>query len=289
MTKLDTAHASRIPSPTKSDLVITNRRIPGLELRLPAQTVVRDIDGNNVTEISMTAVPVDRAPFPLPAGINVPVFFTVQPGGSVLIPPRAQIVYPNYTGESAGARINFWNYDPTEKGWYIYGQGTVTNNAMQIVPDPGVVIYEFSGIMISTANRPNGTPPCDCGATDGDPVNLATGLFVLDSTDLVLPDVMPLAVTRTYRPNDSTSYSFGIGAVSQYDLMLYDATPGGAHWMEAYLILPDGGRIRYDRISPGASWVDAVLENSTSPTAFYKSRIKWNGTGWDLMKELRKD
>jgi RHS repeat-associated protein len=279
MTKLDTAHASRIPSPTKSDLAITNPRIPGLELRLPAQTVVRDIDGNNVTEISMTAVPVDRAPFPLPAGINVPVFFTVQPGGSVLIPPRAQIVYPNFTGEPAGARLNFWNYDPTEKGWYIYGQGTVTQNGKQIVPDAGVVIYEFSGIMISTANRPDGTRG---GPSDGDPVNLGTGLFVLNSTDLLLPDVLAIGVKRTYRPNDTASYSFGIGAVSQYDLMLYDATPGGAHWVEAYLILPDGGRIRYDRISPGTGWVDAVLENTTSPSAFYKSRIKWNGTGWDL-------
>src|SRR5205814_2573950 len=45
-------------------------------------------------------------------------------------------------------RSNFWNYDPEVKGWYIYGQGTVTKNAMQIIPDPGVVVYEFTGIMI---------------------------------------------------------------------------------------------------------------------------------------------
>ena len=281
MTKLDTARSVRIPSPTRTDMVITNPRIPGLELRLPAQTVIRDIDGNNVTEISMTAVPVDRPPFPLPPGVNVPVFFTIQPGGSVLIPPRAQVIYPNFTGEPAGMRINFWNYDPTDKGWYIYGQGTVTENGKQIVPDSGVVIYEFSGIMIGSATRAPGTN-CDCGSTDGDPVDLGTGLFVLNATDLLLPDVLPVGVTRTYRPNDSGSYSFGIGAVSQYEVFLYDALPSGQHWMQVYLVLPDGGRFRYDRISPGVSWTDAVLEHTGSPSKFYKSRISWNGTGWDL-------
>jgi RHS repeat-associated protein len=281
MPKLDMANAVTIPSPTTNDLVVSNRTIPGLELRMPAGIVVRDIEGNNVTRISMTAVPVDRPPFPLPPGVNVPVFFTVQPGGSVLIPPRAQIVYPNFTSEPAGARINFWNYDPTEKGWYVYGQGTVTEDRKQIIPDPGVVVYEFSGIMISTINRPDG-PVCDCGGSDGDPVNLSTGLFVLNSTDLVLPDTLPLSITRTYRPGDSGSYSFGIGATCQFDVSLFDAMPGGQRYIEVYLILPDGGRIRYDRISPGTSFIDAVFENATAPTRFYKSHISWNGTGWDL-------
>ena len=32
----------------------------------------------------------------------------------------------------------------------------------------------------------------------------------------------------------------------------------------------------------GTGFADAEFENTTSPTAFYKSTIVWNGNGWDL-------
>src|SRR5262249_41736560 len=41
-------------------------------------------------------------------------------------------------------------------------------------------------------------------------------------------------------------------------------------------------KIHYVRISPGSGWGDAVFEAQDSPTQFYKSRITWNGDGWDL-------
>jgi hypothetical protein len=47
-------------------------------------------------------------------------------------------------------------------------------------------------------------------------------------------------------------------------------------------VLPDGGRVHYVRISPGTDYVTAEFEHTSSPTRFYKSRIKWNGMGWDL-------
>ena len=46
--------------------------------------------------------------------------------------------------------------------------------------------------------------------------------------------------------------------------------------------MPDGGRIHYDRISPGTSSGDAIYENLTVPGPYFKSRITWNGGGWDL-------
>jgi hypothetical protein len=61
-------------------VVITNPHIPGLEVHLPPGTVIRDDDGQTVTELSLTPIPVDRPPFALPPGVTVPVFFTVQPG-----------------------------------------------------------------------------------------------------------------------------------------------------------------------------------------------------------------
>ena len=281
MPKLDMAHAVEIPSPNQQEIVITNPLIPGLELHLPAGTVIRDLDGQAVTQISITPVPTDRPPFPLPPGFNVPVFASIQPGGARIIPPRARLIYPNYANERPGARINFWNYDPEGKGWYIYGQGTVTATGKQIIPDPGVVIYEFTGIMIGQGGDPasNGPNPANGpGGEDGDPVDLGTGLFVQKKTDLTVADILPITLRRTYRPGDNASRAFGIGTTHPYDMFLWSVN----NYQEADLILPDGGRIHYMRISSGTGWTDAVYEHTTTPSVYYKSRISWNGSGWDL-------
>jgi RHS repeat-associated protein len=279
MPKLDIAHAVTIQSPTTRDMAITNPLIPGLELQLPQQTVIRDMDGQTVTQISITPIPTNQPPFPLPPGINVPVFFTIQPGGAQVIPPRTRLIYPNFTNQPAGARIDFWNYDAEDKGWYIYGQGTVTGNGRQIVPDPGVALYEFSGAMISDPSNapPEGPLPCN-PCDDGDPVDLSTGLFVYSKTDLMIPDVTPLALTRTYRPRDTVSRPFGIGTTHPYEIFLV-----GDFNLYSYidLILPDGGRVHYNRLFPGTNF-DTTFEHTSTPSAFYKSRLSWNGSGWTL-------
>ena len=281
MPKLDTRNTVTVSGPTAKDTAITTPNIPGLEVHIPSGAIVRDVDGKTANKISITPIPVDRPPFPLPSGVNVPVFFTVQPGAAQVIPPRARVIYPNYAGAAPGTRVNFWNYDPAEKGWYVYGQGSVTPDGKQVVPDPGVVIYEFTGFMIDQTGNPAATGPNAGGgpdADDGDPVDLATGLFVLNKTDLYLPDTMPLILRRTYRPGDNAARAFGIGSTHPYDIFLWSVN----NYQEADLILPDGGRIHYVRISPGTSWTDAIYEHTTTPSAFYKSRISWNGAGWDL-------
>jgi RHS repeat-associated protein len=282
MPRLDTGHAAQISSPTAAETSISTPLVPGLQLRLPAGTVIRDLDGQTVNEISITPIPTDRPPFPLPRGVNVPVFFTIQPGGAQVIPPRARLIYPNFTNSRPGTRIDFWNYDPTEKGWYIYGQGTVSSDAKQIIPDPGVVIYEFSGAMVSNpSNAPTNGPPAGSGPKDkgGEPVDLSTGLFVYERTDLVLPDTIPISLTRTYRQSDTVSRPFGIGMTHPYEIfMVGDTRP----YTYQELILPDGARIHYDRISPGTSFSDAVYEHTSTQTGFYKSQLAWNGSGWDL-------
>ncbi|MHB8744502.1 MAG: RHS repeat-associated core domain-containing protein [Sulfuricaulis sp.] len=291
MTKLDTAHTVTIPAPTSApETVITTPLIPGLELHIPKGTVIRGPDGNIETEISITAIPVDRTPFPLPPGVPVPVYFTIQPGGSTLesadgaASHGARLIYPNFTHEAPGAHVNFWNYDPRDRGWYIYGQGTVAPNGQQVIPGLGVAIYEFTGAMINTNTDnppPNGPPPGGCGDKGGDPVNCATGLFINEQTDLVIRDVLPLAVKRTYRSNDSASRRFGVGTNDIYGTFLWSAN----QYQEADLVTPDGGRIHYVRTSPGTSFSDAVFECQTGPTEFYKSTVTWNGIGWDLKRK----
>jgi RHS repeat-associated protein len=289
--RLDTAAAVRIPSPTATETVITTPRIPGLELRLAPGTVITDEDGRVVREVSITPIPVDRTPFPLPTGVDVPIYFTIQPGGAYVAVTGnggtrgARLIYPNYRNLAAGTRMEFWNYEPEDgRGWHVYGEGAVSRDGQQVVPDPGVAIYTFTGAMVGPPSLAAALfPMLGDEGWDGDPVHLGTGLFVLRNTDLVVDDVLPLRVERTYRPVDSRSRSFGIGATQWYDTFLVGST---SPWTYIDLILPSGARVHYDRISPGGMWESAVYENTDSPTAFYKSRISFNLTGgggaWNL-------
>jgi hypothetical protein len=137
MPEIDTANAVSIRSPTADEVIITTPHIPGWELHLPPRTIIRDKDGQVVTQISITPIPVDRTPFPLPFGAEFPMYFTVQPGGAYIEPYGARIIYPNVTNEPPGTRINFWNYNPEEKDWHIYGRGTVTPDGRQVGPMKG--------------------------------------------------------------------------------------------------------------------------------------------------------
>jgi RHS repeat-associated protein len=277
---LDTAHTLRISSPTDREIVLTTPHIPDLEVHIPAGTTITDEDGEPVTEIAITAIPLDRTPFPLPGLQEIPVYFTIQPGGAYLS-KKARIVYPNYTNLPPGTREDFWSYDPEDRGWHVYGRGQVTPDGKQVVPDDGIGIYEFSGAMLGGALDPPAIfRVIGTFLSGGDPVDLGTGLFILDKTDLALPDTMPLSLTRTYRQSDTVQRAFGIGTSHAYGAYLWSATP--TEYQVADLILPDGGRVHYTRISPGTGYSDAVFEHTASPTRFYKSRIVYNGSGWDL-------
>ncbi len=301
MPLLDTAHQVTIASPTTGENVITTPYIPGLELHLPAGTVIKDDDGQIVRTVSITPIPVDRTPFPLATNVDVPIYFTIQPGGAyVSTPPAgpgqyasgAWLVYPNYRHEYVGKRIQFFHYDP-RIGWYVYGLGTVMAGGAQVMPDPKTRIHEFTGAMINGGGSPppDGPPPGDNCGDDSDPVNLVTGLFSLKQSDVLLPDVLPVALTRIYRTRDLEMRPFGVGATHPYAMFLFSAH----QYTEADLIMPDGGRVHYIRTSAGVSFTDAVFEHverpnpppgevatSATPTAFYHSVMRWNGNGWDL-------
>jgi RHS repeat-associated protein len=285
MAKLDTANSVKIQSPTASEVVVTTPRIPGLEVRIPSGVVIRDHDGKVVTDLSITAIPLDRTPFPLP-GLKVPIYFTLQPGGAYVETYGAgehtgvRIIYPNRFNQPPRQPADFWHYDPEDKGWFIYGHGAVTSDGSHIAPDPGVSLYEFTGAMVyADSAGPAEGPPPGGGKDGGDPVDLSTGLFVLKSTDLALPDLIPIVLSRTYRPRDTASRAFGIGANHPYNMFL---AGDNATYSYTDLILADGGRVHYVRTSPGNYFPNAEYESTATPTAFYKSKIKWNGAGWDL-------
>lgn len=286
MPRLDPAGTVRIAAPTTAETVIRSPRIPGLELHIPAGTVIRDRQGRILTEVNVTAIPVDRPPFPVP-DLGVPTYFTVQPGGAVLQSvsgkpgPGARLFYPNFNHEVPGARGTFWNYDPEDRGWFVYGLGTISHDATQAIPDDGVVIHELTGAMFNGGNTPgpDGPPPCDCGGSGGDPVSLVTGQFDHTERDMVVADVVPIAITRTYDSKDVNRRAFGIGMIDPYDIYFFSQN----QYQEVDLILPNNTRVHYVRTSPGTGFADAVLE-STAPGQWAHSVVSWNPTrpGWEL-------
>lgn len=270
--QLDAEHAVALPARLATETVVTTPAIPGVELRLPSGQMPRDRDGQSVTQLGITALPLDRVPFPMP-GVPMALAFTVQPAGWASVPSGTRLIFPNDSKQPPGTRFSLWSYN-AQHGWHIYGRGRASRNGRQIVPDPGVTPDSLMGAAVSTYGPPDIAPTPGGHVVDGYSVDLNTGLFIHTETDLALPDLHPLALTRTYRPGslDPNFYQLGVGVNQAYGLRLYSENPA----QTADLILPDGGRVRYTRTTPGPDWESAVLEHTTSPTAFYKSRLTYN-------------
>jgi hypothetical protein len=138
--------------------------IPDLELRIAAGVVIRDADGREMRRVGITAVPPDRTPVPLPKSFDLPTFFVIQPGAACLYDAKggigtATMLFPNFAKELPRARATLWRYEPDANGWTPYGQGTVSSDGRQVIPDPGVVVTDFSSAECDPATRTRQPPP----------------------------------------------------------------------------------------------------------------------------------
>lgn len=306
MPALDTQHIVAIPSPTTSDTIISNPNLPGVELHIPPGTVIHDIRGKVVTRIGITPIPTNQAPFPLKRGVKFPVYFTIQPAGASFATPGnalspnaprprgAQIFYENRYKAKPGAAFGFWNYDPTQKGWYVYGLGHVSSDGKMIVPDQNTQIYSFDGAMVALPSIGVLVGALFGNPKGGEPVDLQTGLFEYEKTDLDLKDVIPITLTRSYRQSDYISRAFGIGMNLSYDMYLAgDAsdTPEGYTYQD--LFFADGSKVHFTRTSPClgtngyCDYTNAVYTATSTPGPFYGATLVWNSgspyTPWVIL------
>ena len=165
----------------------------------------------------------------------------MQPGGAELEHPQhklAQVLYPNWNNDKPGTPFTFHFYEPAE-GWEPYGRAHVSADGRQVVPDPGVGIYELTAAALSgdylglapwpepcpdpvvcscprpaPPNKPWNAPGGDASNAPGtpncaDPVSASTGLFTHAETDFSINDTLPLELTRTYGAGDSASHLLG--------------------------------------------------------------------------------
>ena len=80
---------------------------------------------------------------------------------------------------------------------------------------------------------------------------------------------------------------FGIGMTHPYAVFLHSEQ----QFIEADLILPDGGRVHYAK-SPdsGPNWWQTIFDHTASPTGFYQSRMVFWGAafgtgGWQITRK----
>jgi YD repeat-containing protein len=102
------------------------------------------------------------------------------------------------------------------------------------------------------------------------------------TTDLYVPDVIPLAFTRTCLPLDEWAKRHQVYLPHVYDPYL---TGSRRPYNYSDWLLPDRQTIHYERISAGTGYADAIYEDDRLIPFFLGSRIKWNGWGWDLSLE----
>jgi YD repeat-containing protein len=110
-------------------------------------------------------------------------------------------------------------------------------------------------------------------------IDLRSGEVKARKTDFVIPGNLPVAVTRCYGVWDMTPRAFGGNTSLSWDMYPFVEQHPYTH---VDLFLCDGSKIRYERISKGSGYADALYEHRLTQTSFSGSRIRWTANGWNL-------
>jgi hypothetical protein len=125
----------------------------------------------------------------------------------------------------------------------------------------GAVLAPTPWNAFGQSSRPEGSESMTYPqAVDGDPVDLATGLYMVEEHDIVYPDWIPIVLTRIYRSRDSASRPFGVGASHPFEIYLLR----NDLCSEIRLILPNGAFIQYLRTA-GINCLDSDLPPVVRP------------------------
>jgi RHS repeat-associated protein len=268
LTPLDKSASVALPAKTTHQVTLTSAKLPGLEVIIPKGTSVTDVSGKPISRISLTALATGRTPFPWAPNMEPP-YFTLQPEGARVSGPGIQIVYPNQSNEPPGATLDYLAHNDSwgGSGWYTYGKAHVSANGRQVIPNPGTAYHLIVPGGYGTPPAPGPGPAPGGGPSGGEPVDLQTGLFVMNATDLTLTDVFPVSLTRNYRPLDDQVRTFGIGTESGFDYLVQADSSG--HYD---LYTPDGSKIVYTPTS-----TNGLYDATGTPTQFFGSTLVAQG------------
>ncbi|MGH9850048.1 MAG: RHS repeat-associated core domain-containing protein, partial [Blastocatellia bacterium] len=232
-------------APTQNTIV-TNPRLPGLSMTIPANSGIRNRDGSAVTRVSITPVPIDRTPAPLPSNLGTAMVYTSQPGGAIVNPGvNMPVVYPNLTGAEPGAAVPLYSFNHDTAQWYQYGTGHVSNDGKTINPDPGVGLPDFSWHF--PAVDVSNVPWYDCLNKWMFPVQLSSGMKMEYATDIAFGGARGgLMFTRIYTNDQAVAARTSPFAFGQwthnYDVRLSGAALQSATGESLRMALPNQSR-----------------------------------------------
>ena len=142
------------------DVTLTMPGVDGLELTVYANSVTFK-DGSHIGPVSISQVHLDKVPMPPPSGtFFMPPAWTIQPGGTHFDPP-AKITIPN-DGLEPGRVIEIYQFDHDLNQFVAAAKGTVSEDALLIVSDPGFGITD-AGWGGCGQPPPPDTDACNCG------------------------------------------------------------------------------------------------------------------------------
>ncbi len=110
-------------------------------------------------------------------------------------------------------------------------------------------------------------------------VDLATGLYIREDEDIVVPGTPALILRRTYLSNYRASKQFGIGTTHNGEWYLVG---DGNQFSWAALILADGSRVQFKRASAGTSYINAMYNNSEPTDEWTAALLGWTGMSWTV-------
>ncbi len=191
---IDTEHEVTVMP--NQETIVETPLVPGVKVTIPAGANLRNRDGSPVTRVSITAVPIDRTPAPLPVAASASLVFTIQPGGALSDLPIA-VSYPNSSGADTGERVELYAFNHDTVRWEVYGFGRVSNDGRLIEPeiDPATGrpygLRTFAWYFASAPPRPTVAPTGNPNACDdcaspctANTVDLSTGVKIERMTDI---------------------------------------------------------------------------------------------------------
>jgi YD repeat-containing protein len=110
-------------------------------------------------------------------------------------------------------------------------------------------------------------------------VDLTAGTPILIQTDVSVPGNPPIAFTRVLEPLAEWNRKFSVFLPN-----VYDTFPTGDRlpYTHQTLWLADRSGVRFQRISKGTGYADAVYEQTETRSVFYHALEGWTGDEWDL-------
>jgi RHS repeat-associated protein len=238
---------------------VTMPSLPDYALNIPEGAILMGWDGTPIDKINVRTIPPDRLPIkPIPEGVttrSVYLYYFFREGGANPSEP-IPVTMRNDLDLLPGEKVDLWYYDesitpdPDSNQWRIMGQGTVSEDGLSIISDPGVGIPKFccGATFPSPPAQPEHPPGGDGdGACAGNPVDVASGIgSVMDDHTLGLNGVFPVEINCGYSSNSEREGPFGTGTWMNYEWRLLG---GGSSYT---VVTPRGIRYTLSRQPDGS-------------------------------------